>query len=307
MGIARDVTAFQRNEDELRQQKQALRKLLYSDELTGLPSRQAQIERIQALASQGRNFSIIALALNNFSRIFSNFGSTMSDSVIAGAASAIQQILPSGCELYRTADTRFAVVVVEIIAPEYLTRLANRIIECLSLPLQVGDADIFVNLSLGIASYPTHGANTDQLIRNTIAALNEAEQVDGTALRLFAPTMLEKVRQLQWLDLNLRLALERGQFELHYQPKVNLANGRCESVEALIRWPHPEKGQIRPDEFIGRSESNGLIIPLGHWIISTAARQAADWRAQGRPMRVAINISARQLGDPELLARLLMA
>ena len=307
MGIARDVTAFQRNEDELRQQKQALRKLLYSDELTGLPSRQAQIERIQALASQGRNFSIIALALNNFSRIFSNFGSTMSDSVIAGTASAIQQILPSGCELYRTADTRFAVVVVEIIAPEYLTRLANRIIECLSLPLQVGDADIFVNLSLGIASYPTHGANTDQLIRNTIAALNEAEQVDGTALRLFAPTMLEKVRQLQWLDLNLRLALERGQFELHYQPKVNLANGRCESVEALIRWPHPEKGQIRPDEFIGRSESNGLIIPLGHWIISTAARQAADWRAQGRPMRVAINISARQLGDPELLARLLMA
>lgn len=304
MGIARDVTAFQRNEDELRRQKAALRKMLYNDELTGLPSRQAQIERIQELAVNGSNFSIIGLSLNNFSRIFSNFGSTMSDAVIATAASVLREAIPAGCEFYRTSDTRFSVIVIDVIDPEKLTQIANHIIGHMSKPLHIKDASIFVNLSIGVASYPTHGANTDQLIRNTIAALNEAEQIDGTAFRMFAPQMLESVQHLQWLDYNLRLALEQNQFELHYQPKIHLADGNTSSAEALIRWRHPDKGNIPPNDFISRCEANGLIIPLGRWIIDTAAQQAAEWFAQGCPFRIAINVSAKQLTDPDLLDKL---
>ena len=124
------------------------------------------------------------------------------------------------------------------------------------------------------------------------------------AYRLFDPIMLRSVQQLQWLDQNLRLALENGQFELFYQPKVNLADRTTGSVEALIRWTHPERGNIPPDEFIGRCESNGLIIPLGHWIIDAAALQAAEWRDQGHAVRIAINVSANQLADSELLQKL---
>ncbi|UUY07107.1 anthranilate phosphoribosyltransferase [Pseudomonas sp. J452] len=304
MGVARDVTAFQHKEDELRRQKTALRKMLYTDDLTGLPSRQAQIERIQALAAGGSSFSIISISLNNFSRIFSNFGSSMSDAVIAATATALGEAIPGHYELYRSADIRFSMIAVNVIDPAMLASLANRIIEHMSRPLHIGDASIFVNVSIGMASYPIHGPNTDQLIRNTIAALNEAEQIDGMAFRLFTPTMLESVQHLQWLDHNLRLALEQGQFELHYQPKVDLADRTTSSVEALIRWIHPERGNIRPDEFIGRCESNGLIIPLGRWIIDTAAHQAAEWRAQGRPVRIAINVSVKQLADSELLNKL---
>lgn len=304
MGIARDVTAFQRNEDELRRQKAALRKMLYTDDLTGLPSRQAQIERIQELAVSGSSFSIIGLSLNNFSRIFSNFGSTMSDAVIAKAASVLREAIPAGCEFYRTSDIRFSVIVIDLIDPVKLTQIANHIIEHMSKPLHIKDASIFVNLSMGVASYPTHGANTDQLIRNTIAALNEAEQIDGTAFRMFAPQMLESVQHLQWLDYNLRLALEQHQFELHYQPKISLGDGNISSAEALIRWRHPEKGNIPPNDFISRCEANGLIIPLGCWIITTAAQQAAEWFSQGTLIRIAINVSAKQLADPELLHKL---
>lgn len=301
MGIARDVTAFQHKEDELQRKKTALQKMLYTDDLTGLPSRQAQIERIQALAAAGSSFSIVGISLNNFSRIFSSFGSSMSDAVIATTASALGEAIPGNYELYRTADIRFSVIAVDVIDPAMLASMANRIIERMSRPLQIGDASIFVNVSIGMASYPMHGANTDQLIRNTIAALNEAEQIDGMAFRLFTPSMLENVQHLQWLDHNLRLALEQGQFELHYQPKINLLDHSTDSVEALIRWTHPERGNIRPDEFIGRCESNGLIINLGRWIIDTAARQAAAWHAQGHPLRIAINVSVKQLADTELL------
>jgi anthranilate phosphoribosyltransferase len=304
MWIARDVTEFQRTQEQLQQQSVELRRLLYTDGLTKLPSRQAQIERIKMLANTNRSFSIIGLSLNNYSRIFSNFGSAISDAVISASVLSIREALPSNYELYHTADTRFSVIAINEVDPGVMTQLANRIIERMSKPIQIGDVSIFVNVSLGIASYPAHGADTDQLIRNTIAALNEAEQVDGMAFRLFTPHMLETVQQLQWLDHNLHLALESNQFELHYQPKVSLVDQTVTCAEALIRWQHPEKGNIRPDEFINRCETNGLIIPLGHWIIDTAARQAAEWIDQQRPIRIAINLSAAQISDSNLLEKL---
>jgi cyclic di-GMP phosphodiesterase Gmr len=278
--------------------------MLYTDGLTGLPSRQAQIERIEELAAKGATFSVIGIALNNFSRIFSNFGLSMSAAVIVAAVSAMLEAIPPGYEFGHLSDNRFFAIAVDVIDPAILTNIANRIIERMSRPLQLVNASIFVNISMGIASCPMHGTNGDQLICNTIAALNEAEQIDGMAYRLFAPTMLNKIQHLLWLDHNLRLALEKGQFELYYQPKLNLKDGTTSSVEALIRWTHPERGNISPDEFISRCESNGLIIPLGHWIIETVALQAAEWRDQGHAVRIAINVSANQLSDPELLEKL---
>ncbi|MGZ8968675.1 MAG: anthranilate phosphoribosyltransferase [Telluria sp.] len=304
MGIGRDVTEFKTNEDELRLQKAALHNMLYTDELTRLPSRQAQIERIQELAACGSSFSIICISLNNFSRIYTNFGAALSDAVIAATGAALLEVIPSRADLYRSSDIRFCVIVGDIIDPAVLSNIAHRIIGRMSTPLKIADASIFINVSIGVASYPTYCDNIDQLISNSMIALNEAEKTDGTSFRIFDPRMLEGVQHLQWLDYNVRLALDTNQFELHYQPKVNVADTTVSSVEALIRWVHPERGNIRPDEFIGRCESNGLIIPLGRWIIDAAAKQAMEWSDLGRPVRVAINVSARQFADAELLPRL---
>lgn len=307
MGIARDVTLFQQNEMELLRQRAALRDLVYTDVLTGLPTRQAQTERIQHLIDSGTVFSLVAISPKNFSRIFSHFGSSMSDAVILAIANALRGVMPAGFELYRAADTRFAVIAAQAGDPVVLEQFAAQVMACVSRALPVGEAALFINLAIGIASFPVHGTNTDQIIGNAAAALDEAEAYDGTAYRLFAPFMLDSIRYLQWLDQNLRLALECGQFQLHYQPKIALDGLRVQGVEALIRWHHPERGNIRPDEFISRCESNGLIVALGNWVLDTAAAQAAAWRAAGRPLRIAVNVSGKQLLDPELLARLRQA
>ncbi|MCS6159063.1 anthranilate phosphoribosyltransferase [Shewanella baltica] len=304
MCVARDVTAFRLNEEELERQKLSLRELLYTDKLTGLPSRQAQLEHIEALAANNSTFSIIGISLNRYSRVISNFGLAMSELLIIKAVSAIAEVIPEGCQFGSSTDIRFSIVVANVVDPNILADIAKKIIDRMCIPLKIDDATVFVNISIGIASYPTHGNSTDLVIRNTYIALTEAEQIDGSAMHFFESSMLTKVQQLQWLDQNLRLAFEKDQFELHYQPKVNLTDNTIHSVEALIRWVHPERGNIRPDEFINRCEANGLIIPIGNWVINTAAQQAAIWCEQGNPLRIAINLSVSQLADPELISKL---
>ena len=132
----------------------------------------------------------------------------------------------------------------------------------------------------------------------------DAEQLSNSAYCQFSDAIVKRRQYLHKLDHNLRLAFERNEFSLHYQPKVNLRDGSCSSVEALIRWTDGEGERIRPDVFIPRCESNGLIIALGQWVILTAAHHAAMWRARGQNIRIAINISIQQLSDSELLSKL---
>jgi cyclic di-GMP phosphodiesterase Gmr len=138
----------------------------------------------------------------------------------------------------------------------------------------------------------------------TTVALHEVKAKGIREVRAYDPSLEVKPQEHVWLDHHLRLALGEQQFSLFYQPKVLLESGRATSVEALLRWTHPERGQILPDQFIPRSEATGLIIPIGRWVIATAAAQARTWLAQDSTVRIAINVSAKQLSDPELIPRL---
>jgi cyclic di-GMP phosphodiesterase Gmr len=288
----------------LNESKDVIKKMLFVDAETGLPSRQAQIERIEELVAKGTPFAVIGIFFRNYSQVYSNFGLHYGSAILAEFVLALNEILPPGYQLGRTLGMRFSIVATGDTDDATLASFANRIIERMKRPFQLENAAIVVQVSIGSSAYPFDGSSAADVIRSAYTALMEAEQLDESGYCRFTEQLVKRSQHLHWLDHNLRLAFEKNEFALHYQPKVDLGDGSCNSVEALIRWTHSEAGNVRPDQFIPRCESNGLIIALGHWIISTAARNAAMWSARGCTMRVAINISVQQLRDPELLANL---
>lgn len=290
--------------NQLEEVRGTLRGMLYSDAITGIPSRLAQNELLRVLIDSSASFSTLGVSLKNISQINSNFGTAIGDAVIVRVVSAIQEVIPAGCKLGRSSGSRFSIIAIDMQGNEAVTGIAMDIIKRMDIPIEIEGIKFYLDVAIGAAVFPLHGSNFDELVRNTYVAVHAAELHSGTHFSIFDPSMDTKNQQLHWLDVNLHLAIEQKQFELHYQPKVYLANGGMSSVEALVRWTHPERGNIRPDEFIGRCEANGLIVPLGMWIIESAARQAALWYEQGNATRIAINISGMQLQDSELLQRL---
>ncbi|MFZ6750905.1 putative bifunctional diguanylate cyclase/phosphodiesterase [Undibacterium sp. Ren11W] len=288
----------------LNESKDVIKKMLYTDPDTGLPSRQRQLEWAEELTAAGTPFAIIGIFFRNYSQVYSNFGMQYGNAIVAEFVNALKEILPPGYQLGKSLGMRFSIVATGDIDDAILASFANRIIERMKTPFQLEDAAIMVQVSIGSSTYPDDGVSLADVIRNAYTALTEAEQLGEPAYCRFSEELVKKSQYLHWLDHNLRLAFDRSEFTLHYQPKVDLRDGSCNAVEALIRWTHSEAGSIRPDQFIPRCESNGLIIALGHWIISTAASNAAMWSARGCPMRIAINISVQQLRDPELLPKL---
>ncbi|MFZ6820007.1 putative bifunctional diguanylate cyclase/phosphodiesterase [Undibacterium sp. Ji22W] len=290
--------------DALNESKEVIRKMLYIDADTGLPTRQAQLEWAKELTEAGTPYVIIGIFLRNYSQLYSNFGMRQSNAVVNEFVLALKEIMPPGYRLGRSLGMRFSILATGDISDASIASFASRIMERLKIPFQLEDAAIVVQVSIGSSAYPADGVSLSDVIRNAYTALTEAEQLDEPVYCRFNEELVKKSQHLHWLDHNLRLAIERNEFALHYQPKIDLRDGSCNAVEALIRWTHPEAGNVRPDQFIPRCESNGLIIALGNWIISTAANHAATWNAQACPMRVAINISVQQLRDPELLSKL---
>jgi EAL domain-containing protein (putative c-di-GMP-specific phosphodiesterase class I)/GGDEF domain-containing protein len=288
----------------LNESKDVIQKMLYVDTETGLPSRQTQIEHAEKLAATGTPFAVLGIYFRNYSEVYSNFGSKYGADIVRYFIVALKEMLPPGYQLAKSLGMRFSIVVTGDIDDASLARIANRIIERMKTPFQLEDAAIVVQVSIGASSYPADGSSIADVIRTAYTALTEAEQLDVPGYCRFSQELVKRSQHLHWLDHNLRLAFERNEFALHYQPKVSLKDGSCEAVEALIRWTHSEVGSVRPDQFIPRCESNGLIIALGHWIISTAAGHAALWKSMGCSIRIAINISVQQLHDPELLSKL---
>jgi EAL domain-containing protein (putative c-di-GMP-specific phosphodiesterase class I)/GGDEF domain-containing protein len=288
----------------LNESKSVIQQMLYTDAETGLPSRQAQLDRADELVAKGTPFAVIGIFFRNYGQVYSNFGLQYGNAIVSEFVLALKEILPPGYQLGKSLGMRFSIIATGNIDNATLASFANRIIERMKTPFQLEDAAIVVQVSIGASAYPFDGASVEDVIRGAYTALTEAEQLDEPAYCRFSEELVKKSQQLHWLDHNLRLAFERSEFALHYQPKVDLRDGSCSAVEALIRWTHSEAGNVRPDQFIPRCESNGLIIALGHWIISTAASHAAMWSARGHSLRVAINISVQQLRDPALLSKL---
>jgi cyclic di-GMP phosphodiesterase Gmr len=287
---------------EERRAQERLRVLANTDIITGLPNRNAIQDKItQSIAARdGNNVGLVYLDLDNFKKVNDAYGHMFGDRLLVEVSLAVLSCLSEDQTLARLGGDEFLVLAKQA-DREMLQRLAQRIIDRLKTPFRIGLIEVYTGCSIGIALCPEHGNDLDSLIRSADTAMYVAKEHGKRTYTVFSPEMNKRVAEYMWLDTNLRKGLEQNQLVVYYQPKIEAISGKVCSVEALVRWDSPERGLIPPLQFISYAEESGLIGPLGRWVLQTAAKQAAQWQRQGLQLRVAVNLSARQLVDDSIV------
>ncbi|UDQ82321.1 cyclic di-GMP phosphodiesterase [Erwinia rhapontici] len=292
---------------EERRAQERLRVLANTDTITGLPNRNAINHEITEALEKRANqqIGVVYLDLDNFKKVNDAYGHMFGDQLLQAVSLAILSCLDKDQTLARLGGDEF-IVLAEDTSQAALEAMSSRILERLKQPFRIGLIEVYSGCSVGIALAPQHGEDRESLIRNADTAMYTAKENGRGKFCIFSAEMNQRVFEYLWLDTNLRKALEHHQLVLHYQPKVN-ADGTVTSVEALVRWMSPERGLVPPDSFIAYAEESGLIIPLGRWVILSALEQIIRWRKQGIDLRVAVNVSPRQLIDQSIYTDLKLA
>jgi diguanylate cyclase (GGDEF)-like protein len=296
------ANAVERRRTEERTQHEALH-----DALTGLPNRSLFLDRLEhALSVAARRRTAIAvlfLDLDQFKLVNDSLGHAAGDELLAAVAPRLEQALRPGDTVARFGGDEFAVLAEDVGDERGATRIAERIAELLARPLILREREHFVSASIGI-SIGTGAEEPEALIRDADSALYRAKDHGRGGYEIFDEVMRSRVIEHMQTENDLRRALQREELLLHYQPVVRLHDGSIASMEALLRWDHPERGLIGPLALIPVAEESRLIIPIGRWAIEQACRQAAAWQElqpDSAPVSVAVNLSGRQLADPELI------
>ncbi|EOZ9391271.1 cyclic di-GMP phosphodiesterase [Enterobacter cancerogenus] len=292
---------------EERRAQERLRVLANTDTITGLPNRNAIHELISdAINARGdMQVGIVYLDLDNFKKVNDAYGHMFGDQLLQAVALAILSCLDEGQTLARLGGDEFIVMASDT-SQSSLEAMASRILTRLRQPFRIGLIEVYTGCSLGIALAPQHGTDRESVIRNADTAMYTAKESGRGKFCVFSPEMNQRVFEYLWLDTNLRKALDNDQLLIHYQPKMTW-RGEVRSLEALVRWQSPERGLIPPMEFISYAEESGLIVPLGRWVMLDVVRQVAKWRDKGINLRVAVNVSARQLADQTIFSDLKQA
>ncbi|MBE0596199.1 MAG: EAL domain-containing protein [Desulfuromonadales bacterium] len=304
--IGEDISERKRYEEHLQH-------LATHDELTGLANRTLLLDRLgQSLHyahRSGRLVAVLLLDLDRFQVINDSLGHEFGDRVLCAVAQRLQQNVREADTVARVGGDEFVIVLAEVAEPADVGVVAAKILGNLARPLSIGGREITVTASLGISLSPRDSDNGATLVRYADLAMYRAKRNDRSHFAFYAPEMNQRLLETLELESALRQALEREEFCLHYQPKVDLASGRIIGCEALLRWRHPQRGLVSPGDFIPLAEETGLIVPLGRWVLKEACRQAKAWQDEGLPeLTVAVNLSARQFrkGElPQLIAELL--
>ncbi|BCR03123.1 hypothetical protein DESUT3_01920 [Desulfuromonas versatilis] len=295
----KDVTDFRRLENQLAY-------LTNYDHLTGLPNRNLLNDRLRvALAESRRSGGVLGLMfidLDQFQKVTDSLGHPAGDRLLKAVAERLEHLLRAGDTLARPGGDEFILLLSDIDQVEDVIYIAHKILQTLSTPLELDGTEIFITASLGIAMSPDDGELPETLLKNADTALNRAKFDGGNTYRFFSREMnLEAVERLA-LESSLRRALNKRELFLEYQPQVEMASRRVIGMEALVRWQHPELGRVAPARFIPLAEQSGIISAIGEWVLRTACAQAEAWRQAGLPaMKVAVNVSGRQLVNPDLV------
>lgn len=276
------------------------------DALTGLPNRFWFVshldDRLAAAATDGTRLVVLLVDVDDFKHINDTWGHATGDQVIATTAERLRHKLPSGTAVARVGGDEFAIVCADAATdPLALAEQVRAMLEP-SIPLEV--SDIYLKATVGITVSGRNAALTtgQDLMREADTALSRAKEAGRDRALLFDVSMQARSRQRMETEVALRHALDDGQLLVHYQPVVNLSDGRWRSVEALVRWQHPERGLVPPLEFISVAEDTGLIVPLGEWVLQEATRHVRDWRRRfGVDWSVAVNMSAVQMRDHSIV------
>ena len=299
-GIARDIT-------ERKKAEALIRELAYHDGLTGLPNRALFEDRLGvALAQAHRSHQMLAvmfLDLDRFKTVNDTLGHGGGDKLLKGVAEDLKTIVREGDTVARVGGDEFTVLLPGIELREDATEIAQRILDVLRGPRLIEGQEFSVSASIGVTLYPHDGADTDTLLRNADTAMYRAKESGRDNFQLYTPSMKAGVLQRLSLENDLRHALERNELRVYYQPISETATGRIVATEALVRWEHPERGLVDPDEFILFAEETGLIVPIGEWVLREAMQQNQAWRDAGyRGLRVGVNMSARQLQQDDMVS-----
>lgn len=276
------------------------------DALTGLPNRERFYERLDEMVQRSvRNderFGVISIDLDLFRQMLDESGPVTPDEVIVEIARRLGTLMHAGTELYRGASDAFAVVVPDVESPEQVDKLARSLLAAIEQPFHTERSRFIVTASLGMAIFPNDGQNGQALMSAATAALQRAKRDGASELRFFSSDVDERLGRRRRFILELQGAVDRDELVLHYQPWIDLDSHTVTGVEALVRWRHPKRGLIMPDDFIGLAEESDVIFTIGNWVFRQAAHFSALCVERGYPITVSVNVSARQLGDPDLLA-----
>ena len=271
------------------------------DALTRLPNRVLLAERIeQAIAQVGRGsgFAILCLDLDNFKQVNDTLGHAVGDELLCAVADRLGACVREIDTVARLGGDEFAVIQADTQRPEDAARLARRIVECLSEPYEFDGQRVVIGSSVGISLSPVDGTSGEKLLKNADVALYRAKAEGRGIWRFFETEMDESLQKRRALELDLREAMDKEQFELFYQPLYDVDLDKICGFEALLRWRHPVRGVVTPDQFISVAEEIGIIIPLGEWVVQQACREAALWPGD---LKVAVNVSSVQFRSPRLL------
>jgi diguanylate cyclase (GGDEF)-like protein/PAS domain S-box-containing protein len=297
-----DLTHRKRLEREL------LRNAFY-DPVTELPNRGLLIHRLDlaldAARRDGTRFAVLAIELDRIQLVHDSLGRAAGDELLVGAASRLKECAPADAMVAHLGGDQFAILLDGVAGVGDATRVATCVHHMLAQPLRAAGREVFSGASVGIVLSGPAYAHAEDVLRDASIAMVRARSASHGQYHVFDPAMhAEAMARLQ-LETDLRRALERGELRVHYQPIVHLRTGRIAGFEALARWEHPERGLIMPDDFIPMAEETGLILPIGLWVLEEACRTLRKWqdRPGGEGLRMAVNLSARQFSQPDLVRR----
>ena len=295
-----DITKRKQDEERIRYQANY-------DSLTGLPNRTLFLDRLNlALARMKRGqgkLGLMFIDLDGFKLINDTLGHELGDLLLQEAAKRLSQCVRRGDTIARLGGDEFTVIMPDLEDPRDSSMVAQRILDALAKPYNLDEHEAFVSASIGITVFPDDGGDASHLLRNADAAMYRAKEQGKANYQFFTADLNEEVKERLILKNSLIKARQSNEFTLHYQPKLEIRSGRITSVEALMRWNNRELGAISPAKFIPIMEETGMAMEMGEWAIRTACAQYRKWRDEGSaPLRVAINLSARQLREPNFIS-----
>jgi diguanylate cyclase (GGDEF)-like protein/PAS domain S-box-containing protein len=296
--VARDIRARKRAESEIAYQA-------CHDALTGLPNRTLFHDRLTQVLARARRhgdrLAVLFLDLDQFKVVNDSLGHAAGDRLLIEIAGRLQRTIRESDTVARVGGDEFTFLLPGVVRGEDAARAAQKILDAVSRPIEIDGHRLYVTTSIGISLYPADGEEAEALLGSADIAMYRAKELGRNGFQLSSPAMNARSVARLSLEQDLRMAIERGELTLVYQPQAGVLSGRTVGFEALLRWNHPRRGMILPGEFIAIAEETRLILPLGEWVLRTACQEARRWRtAGGPPPRVAVNLSALQFRQRNL-------
>ncbi|MCF8057448.1 MAG: EAL domain-containing protein [Desulfocapsa sp.] len=310
VGPSPEVLLWIHDVTERKQMEGTIRQMAYYDSLTGLPNRNLLNDRLAvAVTNAARNnqkVAILFLDLDHFKTINDSLGHESGDQLLQQVSLRIKGILRKQDTIARMGGDEFIVLIPGLTDVTHTIKLADKILASMATVFNVGDNELYIGCSIGISIFPDDGMEIRTLLKNSDLAMYRAKEKGRNTFELYTPSMNLKVMVRLAMEKNMRKALDREEFELYYQPKINLKSRKIAGMEALLRWNSLELGIVTPSQFIPVAEETRLIIQLGHWVLVTACQQAKLWREAGLPeVPISVNLSVIQFTHPNLVSEII--